>query len=405
MKKWLILIVLAVCLFPSLGFAAPSPAASATPSPSASQNASGDAVFEAELRDTLFKTDLSGLEGKYNEYLKSLSGQDAQGMVYALSNGDFSSLSPGTVLAAVFGQILSGVRENIPVMVQILVILLVMSVLTQLNSNLGGGQSVSGAARYVGYIIVCGLIISIVVNIFNSGRDVVQAVSSFTEYLTPVLFTLLNAIGGFTSASILKPAVTAFTGGIAQVIILYVFPALIINMVFVFIGNLSSNLNLKGFSSLVESLIKWSLGIISIVFLGLVVIQGVGAGLFDGISIRTAKYTIDRTVPVVGGMFSESVDTVVACSALVKNAVGITGLVTIIAILAAPMVNMVINIFLLKILSAVCAPFSDERSVEMLNGTTSVITLLLVTVMTIGIMAFILVAILMGVGNINMMMR
>ncbi len=405
MKKWLILIALAVCLFPSFGLAATAPASAASPAPAASgQSESQNADFDAELRDTLFNTDLSGLEGKYNEYLKSLSGKDAQGMVYDLSNGDFSSLSPGGVLAAVFGQILSGVRNNIPVMVQILVILLVMSVLTQLNT-LGGGQSVSGTARYVGYIIVCGLIISIVFSIFNSGRDVVQAVSSFTEYLTPVLFTLLSAIGGFTSASILKPAVTAFTGGIAQIIILYVFPALIINMVFVFIGNLSSNLNLKGFSSLLDSLIKWSLGIIFIVFLGMVAIQGVGAGLFDGISIRTAKYTIDRTIPVVGGMFSESVDTVVACSALVKNAVGITGLVTIISILAAPAINMIINIFLLKILAAICAPFSDERSVEMLNGTTNVITLLLVTVMTIGVMAFILVAILMGVGNINMMMR
>ena len=67
--------------------------------------------------------------------------------------------------------------------------------------------------------------------------------------------------------------------------------------------------------------------------------------------------------------------------------------------------NMIINIFLMKLLAAICAPFSDERSVEMLNGTTGVITLLLVTMLTIGIMAFILVAILMGVGNINMMMR
>ncbi|MEI6101068.1 MAG: stage III sporulation protein AE, partial [Eubacteriales bacterium] len=313
---------------------------------------------------------------------------------------------PGGVLAAVFGMLITGVRNNIPVMVQILVILLIMSILKQLNTNLGGsGQTVSGTAQYVGYIIICGLIISIVYSIFNSGREVVQTVSNFTEYLTPVLFTLLNAIGGFTSASILKPAVTAFTGGIAQIIILYIFPALIINIIFVFIGNLSSNLNLKGFSSLIDSLIKWSLGIIFIVFLGMVAIQGVGAGLFDGISIRTAKYTIDRTIPVVGGMFSESVDTVVACSALVKNAVGITGLLTILGIMVTPAINMIINIFLLRILSAICAPFSDERSVEMLNGTTNVITLLLVTVLTIGVMAFLLVGILMGVGNINMMMR
>src|SRR5664279_4712136 len=104
-------------------------------------------------------------------------------------------------------------------MVQVLAILLIMSVLKQLNTTLGqNADSVSSAAHYVGYIIICGLIVSIVSNVFNSGRDVVQTVSTFTEYVTPILFTLLSAIGGFTSAAILKPAVAGFTGGITQII-------------------------------------------------------------------------------------------------------------------------------------------------------------------------------------------
>ena len=41
--------------------------------------------------------------------------------MYSLANGDFSSLSPGTVLQALLAQLFAGVRDNIPVMVQILV--------------------------------------------------------------------------------------------------------------------------------------------------------------------------------------------------------------------------------------------------------------------------------------------
>lgn len=398
MKRIIILILLILIMIPSAGHAA-AVGSETAPSHSA------DVVFDEIMRDTLFSTDLSDLESSYNEYLKNISGKNAKDMVYSLAQGDFSSVSPGAVLQAVFSQMLYGVRDNIPVMAQILAILLIMSILNQLNTNLGGGDSVSGVSQYVGYIIVCGLIVSIVYGIFNSAREAVQALSSFTEYVTPVLFTLLSAIGGFTSAAVLKPAVAAFTGGIAQVVILYVFPALIVNIVFVLVGNLSANINLKGFSSLVASMVKWSLGIISIVFLGMVAIQGAGAGLFDGISIRTAKYALDNSIPVVGGMFSESIDTVVACSALVKNAVGITGLCVIAAMLLMPAVNMIINIFLLKVLSAVCAPFGDGRSIEMINGAAGVITLLLVTVMTIGVMAFILIGILMGVGSMNLMMR
>ena len=403
MKKLLIYIAVIIMLIPSTGFAAET---DDNTGESAEAFSTADTDFEGTLQDTLFDTDLSGLEGKYSEYLEKISGQSAGDMVSALSNGDFSSISAGEVLSTIFSMFLSGVRDNIPIIVQVLVILLIMSVLKQLSSNLGNSsQSVSSAAYYVGYIIICGLIVSIIFNIFNMGRDVVQTVATFTGYLTPVLFTLLTAIGGFTSASVLQPAITAFTGGVTQIITYYIFPALIVDMVFVLVGNISSNLNLKGFSSLIDSVIKWSLGIIFIVFLGIVAIQGAGAGLFDGISIRTAKYTISESIPIVGGMFSESVDTVVACSALVKNAVGITGLMIIISIILTPVVNLIINIFLFKILSAISSPFSDKRSVEMIDGTSNVIVLLLVTVLTVGVMAFILVGILMGVGNINMMMR
>ena len=406
MKKLFIYIAVLLVLIPSTGFALENPADVTGGSENAPKSAADDSDYGSTLQDTLFNTDLSGLEGQYSEYLEKLSGQNAGDMVANLANGDFTSVSPGGVLAAVMSQFLYGIRDNIPIMVQVLVILLIMSILKQLSSNLGNNtQSVSNAAYYVGYIIICGLIVSIIFNIFSMGRDVVQSISTFTEYLTPILFTLLTAIGGFTSASVLQPAITAFTGGVTQIITYYIFPALIVDMVFVLIGNISSNLNLKGFSSLIDSVIKWSLGIIFIVFLGIVAIQGAGAGLFDGISIRTAKYTISESIPIVGGMFSESVDTVVACSALVKNAVGITGLLIIVSMILAPVINLVINIFLFKILSAVSSPFSDKRSIEMIDGTSNVIVLLLVTVLTIGVMAFILVGILMGVGNINMMMR
>jgi hypothetical protein len=39
---------------------------------------------------------------------------------------------------------------------------------------------------------------------------------------------------------------------------------------------------------------------------------GVSLAGYDGISIRTAKYTVDTVVPVVGGMLSDLVELLVA---------------------------------------------------------------------------------------------
>ena len=50
---------------------------------------------------------------------------------------------------------------------------------------------------------------------------------------------------------------------------------------------------------------------------------GRSAAAVDGVSIRTAKYAMDNFIPIVGGMFADTVDTLVGCSLIVQNAVGV----------------------------------------------------------------------------------
>ena len=142
-----------------------------------------------------------------------------------------------------------------------------------------------------------------------------------------------------------------------------------------------------------------------IVFLGIVSIQSISAANYDGISIRTAKYTIDKSIPYVGGMFSESLDSIVAYSSIIKNAVGVTGLIVTAAIVLLPGIQIILHIFLLKILNALSMPFESSASATLISGLTSSFLLLLITMLTVALMVFILIAMIVGVGNINLMMR
>lgn len=53
-------------------------------------------------------------------------------------------------------------------------------------------------------------------------------------------------------------------------------------------------------------------------FLGAMSLQGVTSASIDGVAIRAAKYAVDNFVPVVGGMFSDTMDTLVGCTLIVK---------------------------------------------------------------------------------------
>ena len=58
------------------------------------------------------------------------------------------------------------------------------------------------------------------------------------------------------------------------------------------------------------------------------IIQGAGAAIADGISIRTVKFAT-KNFSIVGGIFVDALDTIVGCSILLKSAIGLFGTIII----------------------------------------------------------------------------
>ena len=62
-------------------------------------------------------------------------------------------------------------------------------------------------------------------------------------------------------------------------------------------------------------------------------LQGIAVGSFDSLSIRTTKYTIKSYVPVMGGYLSDGMDLILSSTILIKNSVGLVGVLLIISLL------------------------------------------------------------------------
>jgi stage III sporulation protein AE len=171
------------------------------------------------------------------------------------------------------------------------------------------------------------------------------------------------------------------------------------------LDNLSENFSLSRLSGLIKTASGWSLGICFTVFIGVMAVQGFGAAAIDGVSIRTAKYAIDNFVPIVGGMFADTVDTLVGCSLLVKNALGITGIILLVGYLAAPLLRVLATILILRIIAAILEPITDTRIVNCVGNASSALVMLATTQLCIAAMFFLLITQLLIVGNMTVMMR
>ena len=363
--------------------------------------------IDRNITRALSTADLHEMEAYYNTYAEEFApitgGVDFKTFVTQLAKGG-ADLDMANIFSLITDAMFSGVKQSIPAVVQIIVIGLLFAIIAHFKPSFGE-SGVSKAAQTAQFVIIGTITAGILALVFAISKNAIATMTGFTEQLFPLLIALLTALGGLTSAAILSPATVFLTTGITVFFNSFILPLIIVLMVFTIVNNFSSSVKLNGFCALIKSIIKWAIGICFTVFLGIVAIQGLLGSTFDGVTIKTAKYTINKMVPIIGGMFSDTVDVLISCTLLIKNAVGIAGILIIAGIIIAPVFTILAHYFLFKITSAVLEPAAGDTLGKFAADAADVLLLLFAAVLAAAAMFFITVAVIIGAGNTNIMLR
>jgi stage III sporulation protein AE len=163
--------------------------------------------------------------------------------------------------------------------------------------------------------------------------------------------------------------------------------------------------SLTKLAKLVKDCCKWLVGILTTVYVGIISLQGLTAGSFDGVSVRTAKYALNNFVPVAGRMVADTVDTVLGCSLLIKNALGVTSIVITALILLTPLLTILGGMFAFRLAAAISEPVAMDRLPAMMGGVADVLGMLFGAVLAVGAMFMVTVGLLISAGNAAVMLR
>ena len=232
----------------------------------------------------------------------------------------------------------------------------------------------------------------------HEAEQTVSRMAEMMQALFPILLTLLAAVGGSHGAALLEPAVSA-ASGIVTALVRGVSLRLSTGVAVVtLLDHLSPRMRLSRLAGLLRTASNWLLGVAFTVFLGVTSLQGLTASAADGISIRAAKYAVDNFVPVVGGMFADTMDTLVGCS-LLKNAVGVTGLALLLSAAAVPMIRTLCAVMTYRLCAALLQPVSPSRAADLLQGFSDALMLLFIIQLSVSAMFVLLVAQVLAVGN------
>ncbi len=286
----------------------------------------------------------------------------------------------------------------------ILVIIVIHSVLKAISESLEN-DGISKLIYYVQYILIITIIMASFSDIVKMVQNTTINLVAFMNLLVPLLITLMISTGSIATSSMIEPIILFMINFIGNMIQNIFIPLVMIFTALVIISKLSDKVKIDKLTKTLKSGIVWVLGIVLTIFVGVISLEGTLSSSVDGITAKTTKAVVSSAIPVVGKILGDAVDTVLGCSIILKNAVGLVGVIIILGICLVPIVKLAMLTITYKLLASVTQIIADEKITELLEEIGDIFKIFLAILSSISVMIIVGTALVLKISNSGMMYR
>ena len=229
----------------------------------------------------------------------------------------------------------------------------------------------------------------------NAGSFVMETLKDITLLVHSILpsMSLLCVSGGEPMAATLSHPVIFFICSAAGSLIKNIItPLVLLRAVCSLLCSVTGNDALEEFAGLFAKVHKTLLSFSMSLFAGILGISSFAAASFDNLAARGVKFAISASVPVVGGSISEAMSSVAGSAMLLKNAVGIGGVILLFGIFALPLLKLWALSLSLRLTAAFTAPISEKRITGVLKKLGECIDMLFSSIACMGTIMIIAIA-------------
>jgi len=326
---------------------------------------------------------------------------DYNDLLNSAIKGDIDNKALGKSLLQVLGKETIG---SIKTIASIMIVIIVHSILKSISEGLEN-KGIAQISYYVQYILIVTLIMGNFAEVITMVKDSVSNLVSFSNTLVPILITLVLTTGNIISANLLQPILLFMITFIGNLILNVIIPIVLASTALGIVSKISQHAQLDKLSKFFKSGVVWILGVVLTLFVSLVSLEGSLSSSVDGITAKTAKAAVSSFIPVVGKILGDAVDTVIGCTSILKNAVGIVGVIVIIGICITPIIKLTLLMMTYYIGSAICEPIADEKIVKLLTQMGDTFKVLLAILCSLSVMLIIGTTLVMKISNSGLMYR
>ena len=146
------------------------------------------------------------------------------------------------------------------------------------------------------------------------------------------------------------------------------------------------------FGELILMIINWSLKTIMAVVITISTLQGIIVPSAAKLK-KSILYKTTSMIPVFGDALSGAAETVMSMGTILKNAIGVAGIIVLIAFTITPFIELIMYTFSYKLSVAIVQPIADKRIVKGIGYTADAGMILFKTLLTCAMLFVIVIGV------------
>ena len=290
------------------------------------------------------------------ELMEDTDASDAQGFAAGVSR----------ILEKMGGKAGDILRQRVRGAASILLVVVLCGAIDGFSQGTGG--KAAAFLPMAGALSVTLLTAGSLDSLIGLGAETIGELNRFSKALLPTLAAATAASGAVTTATVQQVTTVFFVD-----LLLNLVDGLLLPMVYLYTGALAAaaclpESRLGAIAEGLKKILTWILTTALLVFTVYLSVARVISGAADGAAVRVTKAAISGVVPVVGGIIAEASETVLVGAGMLKNTVGLMGMLAILAACAYPFLQLGVQYLLYKLTAFLAAAIGAPGLCKLIDG-------------------------------------
>ncbi len=284
------------------------------------------------------------------------------------------------VLKALGGRLLPGITADLRLFSELFFIVAIASLFASFSKAFHNPQ-VAQTGNYVTFLMLFSVLAGGYLQAAELTTQTMKCILDFMNMLIPIYLASITFCTGVTSVTAFYQIYITVVALLQNVMVNVLLPLCNIYLLLAVSNRLPMEDSLRGFADLVKKIIVWGKKCVLLLVTGFTTVNGLLTPGVDKLK-QSTLVTALSAIPGLGGIFSGATETVLSAGVVLKNAVGIGGVLLLVLLCIRPIIKLFVLQLLLRFAAAAVSPIGDQSMVACLEETAEAVHLLIGILLT-----------------------